>query len=355
VAVIAISIFAIGSLLVLLTLPPLLPSNERWIRIWDFPRLQIAALSAGTLLAAFIVLPLADHPTRILLASLALSLAWQLWRIWPYTPLHAVQVEGVQHCPALSRLKILIANVRRDNRESGPLLELIRTETPHLALLVETDRWWDAQLEELAPSYPQRLSRPQDNTYGMHLLSKLPLESPEVRFLLDDDIPSFKAGLRLPRGPMIVLYCVHPRPPPRADTAKRDAELVMIGREIRSAAERAIVAGDLNDVAWSRTTHLFQEVSGLLDPRIGRGLYATFSARSRLLRWPLDHVFFSPVFRLERLSVLPGIGSDHFPLLLCLCHSADAAYEQPSPQPEAADLAEAHKVIEAGREAATNE
>ncbi len=81
-------------------------------------------------------------------------------------------------------------------------------------------------------------------------------------------------------------------------------------------------SGDLNDVAWSTTTRRFQRLSCLLNPRVGRGFYPTFNAFYPFLRWPLDHLFHDPKFRLNNMQRLPAIGSDHFSMLFSLALTA---------------------------------
>lgn len=342
-----------GIALVVMTALPLLPSNEWWIRIFDFPRAQIAVAIVVLLVLLGVGRAWRTEGGLLLMAALLLSLAYQALRILPYTPLHPVELAGRAACPADDRLRYFLANVLYSNREVARLLAAVQTERPDVVLLTETSPWWEAQVAPLARDLPHQVSIPQDNGYGMMLLSRLPLRDGEVRYLVEPDVPSIRATLRLPSGRSITLHGLHPRPPrPGQDTAGRDAELVIVGREVRRSGEPTIVAGDMNDVAWSDTTRLFQKVSGLLDPRVGRTLLPTFPAAMPWLRWPLDYVFVSPGFALLELRRLPSIGSDHLPIVVDLCASAlaGAQPEAPALSPDARERA--RDIIREGREEA---
>jgi endonuclease/exonuclease/phosphatase (EEP) superfamily protein YafD len=337
----------LGVLAVVLTAVSLLPSNDAFVRIWDFPRVQLGVLLALALLAAPWTFPRHSRIMFLVTLTFVAALAWHVIAVWPYTPLMAKQVETAQSCARDSRISLLIANVLMENEDES-LFEIVERADPDVIMLSETDAAWDRRLARLRDRYPHAIRRPQDNTYGLHTFSRLPLVSPQVRFLVEDDVPSIKSGVRLPSGTLIELYGLHPKPPPQQDTAERDAEIILVGREVAKSKVPSIVLGDLNDVAWSDTTRLFQEVSHLLDPRIGRGTYDTFNVNWPLLKWPLDHIFIDASFQLLEMRVETDIGSDHYPVFVSLCFNPRA--KRKAPQPEKNDLDEANEAVEEGRE-----
>jgi endonuclease/exonuclease/phosphatase (EEP) superfamily protein YafD len=308
------------------TLLPLVRTDAGLVRMFDFPRAQIAALLAIAFLGALLILDRDRWSVRWLAAALLVAAAYQVSRILPYTPLAQIEAPGTPSCPNPSRVELLVANVLQSNHQAGPLLAMVERTRPDLVLLLETDQWWDARLAALGPAYPFVVRQPQQDTYGMHLFSRLELIEPVVRFLLDDYVPSISGGIRLRSGAVVRFHGVHPKPPrPFHSTTRGDVELMLVAREVRGSPMPVIVAGDLNDVAWSRITRRFQAVSGLLDPRVGRGLFSTYNANWPLLRWPLDHVFFDRSFRLVAMQRMDHIGSDHFPVHLVLCHQGAGA------------------------------
>ncbi|AWM31395.1 hypothetical protein DDQ68_00485 [Hymenobacter nivis] len=84
----------------------------------------------------------------------------------------------------------------------------------------------------------------------------------------------------------------------------------------RESERPAIVAGDFNDVSWSGTMHQLTRAGELHNVSLGRGLFNTFNARSRLARRPLDHFFVSTPFQVVALKRRPAVGADHFPLYI---------------------------------------
>ncbi|CCH00509.1 endonuclease/exonuclease/phosphatase [Fibrella aestuarina BUZ 2] len=331
-----------------------------WVRIWDFPHTQLAALAAIGLSGWLFFVHDYRWPHWLAPAGVTAAMLYQAWLFWPYTPFHRRQVirqrypkgsQPVKDDP--NSLLLMTANVLMTNTQCPKVLALAREHKPDLIMLLETNETWKRQLEPLEADYPYRILCPLENTYGMLFYSKLPFKDHELRFLVEDDIPSIRVDLELRSGHILHFYGVHPQPPSPTEhyrSTERDAELVLVGREARKQTGPVLVAGDLNDVAWSHTTRLFQRISGLLDPRVGRGLYSTFHAEYFFLRWPLDHVFVSHHFRLRTLRRLPACGSDHFPILLGLTYNPDPKRADDIPEPEGDDLEEAREIVEKSRE-----
>ncbi|WP_240761367.1 endonuclease/exonuclease/phosphatase family protein [Nitrosococcus wardiae] len=322
------------------TFLPLLRHEAWWIRAFDFPRLQILALGLVVLLVFSFFWDVQNVFEGMVLAVLAGALLLQSYKIFPYTPLAAKQVRNARAETSGNIISLLIANVLMSNRDAQRFLTIAREAGADMVLALEPDQRWESQLRELEIEYPYTVKKPLGNRYGILLYSKLELVAPEIKFLIKEEIPSIHTQVRLASGQLVRLHCLHPEPPAPTEaefSTERDAELLIVGKEVKGSHQPVIVAGDLNDVAWSYTTTLFQKTSGLLDPRIGRGMFNSYNARNLFMRWPLDHIFHSEDFFLVTMTRMPDFGSDHFPIYITLSLEPEAAGlqelpEEPEPQ-----------------------
>ena len=325
-----------------------LSKKTHWIiRGMDFPRVQLMLLSLTVLLAVIFLLDLEMPFTWILLFANSVCLTWQLSWIAPYTPFCPKEVKAAHENNPERHLSIITSNVLTPNRNAPALIALVNKYEPDILVTLETDEWWQDQLTVLEKTMPYTIKCPLDNLYGMHVYSKLPLHDEEISFLVEKDVPSMHVSIELPSGDKIRAHFLHPSPPSPTEnekSAERDAELIIVAQSVKKSNQPIIVTGDLNDVAWSSTTHLFRKISGLLDPRIGRGMFNTFHTGYPFLRWPLDHLFHSEHFTLRSIQCLPSIGSDHFPLHTSLAFKSSKDESQKGIEADAKEQRRAKKI-----------
>ena len=350
------SIQGLAGLIAFVTIWGWLPLDNWWVRGVDFPRIQIVLLG----IVAWIGMVAFGSEWQLLqwflFVILSIALVFQLRMVLPYTMLWKKEVQDAKDKPKVQeyQLKIMVSNVLTTNDNTQKLVELIQQKQPDILITLESNEKWEKALKQIEADYPYTVKVPLDNLYGMHLYSKLELIDPEVKYLIIDDIPSIHSQLRLQNGRIIWLYCLHPMPPSPTEADKsttRDAELLLVGKQIKDNKQTAILAGDLNDVAWSKTTRRFQRISGLLDPRIGRHFINTFHVSYPFLRWALDHIFHSACFTVVDIQRLPSIGSDHFPVMTTLQYEPEeeSNQENNAPSAQADDFKEAKDKIEAGK------
>ncbi len=336
------------------TFLPLLRSDTWLIRIWDFPRLQLFCLGVPVLIALFFFSFNDDEIIRdwVIIGFLGLALLSLAWWIHRYTPIHKKEL---QDGTGEVTIRFLVSNVLMYNREHGRLIKHIKDYQPDIFVGLETDAWWTSKLSAISEQLPHSIELPQEDTYGMVMRSRIPLKDPMVEYIIRENIPSIHTAFELSDGSTVQLHALHPKPPfPDEDTSStdRDAELLIVGKRVGELGGPSVVLGDMNDVAWSRTTKLFQKTSGLLDLRIGRGFFNTFHAKYLFARWPLDHIFVSDHFRLRKVERLSNVGSDHFPIFVEFSYEPELDGDQEVPKQTKGESEETEEKIRAAEDPA---
>ncbi|EPX78397.1 endonuclease/exonuclease/phosphatase family protein [Salipiger mucosus] len=315
-----------------------------WVRTTDFPRLQYGAALLVLLVLLALLARWVSRPVRVVLVVLALvSLGYNVFKLAPYMPIGGR--DDVASCDAEDSLTVLVANVQMENRESAGLLELVQAREPDLFLALETDAWWDTELSPLGEAMPQTVSHIDDDFYGMHLFSRLPLSETRVMFPVETDTPSILAKVELPSGNEVQFMGLHPRPPhPGQSSVGRDAALMWAGLRAWNSKVPVVAAGDLNAVPWERSAMRMQRIGQFLDPRRSEGFKASFNSSSWWMIWPLDQVLHQAELSLVSLDILSSFGSDHYPVEATLC---DRPSEHRPPSIVDGDMDEAEETIRA--------
>ncbi len=140
----------IASLLILMTILPIIHHEAWWIRIFDFPRTQIA-IGGIAILAIFLVFNYEGTFTEILiLLALIFSIGYQMYSMFPYT-LHSLlkQVLDSENSDPDRRFSILVANILIENKNPDKFLETVNKYDPDILCVLEPDEWWKDRVKHI--------------------------------------------------------------------------------------------------------------------------------------------------------------------------------------------------------------
>ncbi|MGB3245155.1 MAG: endonuclease/exonuclease/phosphatase family protein [Sulfitobacter sp.] len=348
--VLIILLWIVAGILVLAALLPFTKIPFGAVQGLSFPRAQFlgAALICGASFAVVYSGGVAAFGVAAMIGVAAIQTVYII-KFTPFWPCQSVAADQALLAEKDRHMRLLAANVKMSNRQYDRLIGLIGDKNPDVAMAIEVDGpWIDALKGALSTRFEHWIEVPLDTGYGLCVMSRLPLSEIEIRDLVTEGVPSIRARVTLPSGQDVRLYVVHPEPPViDHDTLGRDGEIALVGMEAAKDPLPAIVTGDLNDVAWSTTTRRFQRLSNLLDPRVGRGFFNTFSATMPWMRWPLDHLFHDKRFRLVGMARMPKIGSDHFPMWFEVALANSDAFDADTGDADREEVAETEEMIDA--------
>lgn len=133
---------------------PLINSKVWWIRIFDFPRIQIAVLCLLTIILTFVYVDFIWEFKLPLLLVLAASLVYQLQFVVIYTPLFKTQAKASNKPIAENSFTLLVSNVRMNNDDKERFHTRVKKHNPDILLINEPDQAWAASISKLDGDFP---------------------------------------------------------------------------------------------------------------------------------------------------------------------------------------------------------
>lgn len=236
-------------------------------------------------------------------ATTASVIAYTGWHLQP------AQAQAVRD------FRLVTFNVFYRNRNLEGIANYLQRIDADVVALQELEPPQALQLAALLPSYPH-VSAQAQSRYGAIMFSRWPIVADEIVELVPGGAGVEKTVIDW-RGQPVTLIGAHLHWPIRPGTAHlRNAELHRLAQLARSIDGPLFVGGDFNVTPWSPNFRDAVAESGLQDCARGQGpvtTWPTFFAPA-LIR--IDHCLASEDWRVVAMRTGPGLGSDHYPVVI---------------------------------------
>jgi len=254
----------------------------------------------------------------VLAALLTIRRRWK-WAlaILPFAAINAAPIytwwpveESARH--SSDQLSVMNINVNAANSDFASLLSLVEQELPDLIVLVEFNAAWQSAIGTLSSLYPYRVTVPQQDRFGIAVLSRVPFHDETSIDLLTT--PAVSARIPM-AGRLVRILGVHLRPPVSAGWAAiRNQQLVEIGKLLDERSEPVIVVGDFNITTYSSIFAQWLKERELRSAAQATGLTISWPTFFPLLGIHIDQYIVSESVSIDDFRRGPTFGSDHYPL-----------------------------------------
>ena len=216
----------------------------------------------------------------------------------------------------VATLRVMSINVHTGNKEYEKVLAAVRTLKPDVAVFLEVDSKWAAQLKPLESEYPYFKRDPRPDNFGLVFYSRIKPEAFSLRYYGTADVPTVQAEYNL-NGRAFTLIGTHPLPPISGEYAQhRNAQLEALATMARGSTGAVMLIGDLNVTSDTPTFRRLLGTSGLREARKGFGLHPTWPVGLLPMYITIDHCLVSRTIHVHDYRTRPDVGSDHYPVIV---------------------------------------
>ena len=213
-------------------------------------------------------------------------------------------------------LRIVSINVRAENEQHEKILTFVRETTPDFLTLFEVNESWDQVTRLLRQQFTYSQIVLRRGYFGLALFSRYPIKRSELKEFASISVYAIVVHLSVNEQPLTIIGAHVIAPLNRTYWHLRNTHLADLARTARAQSGPVLLIGDINITPWSPYFRDLLRDSALNDGRQGFGLQPTWPVQFPPLRIPIDHCLISPSIAIRQWTRGPGVGSDHFPIIV---------------------------------------
>lgn len=251
-----------------------------------------------------------------LLNYAALSSLCVILNMVPIALMHITgKVSLVSNLKADCRLSVLQYNVFYANPNRSKFISYVRENSPDLLCIEEVNSDWEKELRGLSDLYPYQRIVPRPDSFGIAMLSRLPMHDTKVLSLCSCELPTIVTVIESGNRKILVVV-THPLPPLDDHCVKcRNEQLNKLAEMANNIgqSDAYLLCGDLNSVSWSLPEPFYRSLTEVTSSYLISQTWPTLLPE--IFRIPIDHVFCNRGLKPVYQTCKDVCSSDHMGLL----------------------------------------